>query len=804
MKINSITFPQNLNQYQKINNKNAELSCLLNNNKQLNTISNVYYQPVSFGRTLAEHKSWGAQTDPKTKEISFKLFTYPDSKKVTVTIEKRNNEQDKQTYEMVNKGNGIFETEKKIPPSKASQGDRYYFTVYKGNGEIDTIKDPYSYRQENLTGASTLYDHSEYKWNDEYWFKNNKNRISRKANHQNQLTPINKASIYELNTSSFTKKGTFEAAKSKLESIKSAGFNAIEIMPAENTYSFNWGYDGVDKFAPSEHLGGPDGLKSLIDAAHNEGLNVIMDMVPNHIGPDGSDLLKAGPYTGGSNCFGDSFNYEGKDSKYVRDYIVNAAMNWINNYHCDGLRLDMTKFMNSDYTLKQITSELNYHNPDAFIIAEDSREHIGVNENGDFYDDGNEPHDKRVINPLKDYESGEGSTEETHCRAIEKISDFNTSLGRLGCDSEWDFNYFHTLQNGLYGGINLDSLEKACYCAQNRVKYIMSHDEIGNFEGSRLIPKLMAPMLHIEENIILNNEDLTRAKKYSDLKQCPNESAIKLVKAQKAQFVSEKLALMLQTGELDKYNTNELSSKQKINAIEQSLKNEVLIPMGIKTESGINYNLINTMFKRSLNRNKMALALTYSIPGPKMIFQGDENADLTPFRFFREFKSNKNEENLYIEKGYNTGLSALKESTLGNIKYSQNGKNTMRKFSNLTKDLNKINSENSALTKGYLDDKSTIKHYGSSVFATLAKDSNSQNEIFTVTNFNTSSYPRRDAAEYYINFPKGEWVEILNTDNKKYGGSGEYNNQNNIISDGKENSPIKLAGESTIIFKKIN
>ncbi|MBQ7287217.1 MAG: hypothetical protein IJW73_05590, partial [Candidatus Gastranaerophilales bacterium] len=89
-------------------------------------------------------------------------------------------------------------------------------------------------------------------------------------------------------------------------------------MPVENTYSYNWGYDGVDKFAVSNFLGGPDRLKEFIDEAHNVGLNVIMDMVPNHIGPDGAQLAKTGPYTNGSTPWGDAFNYEGQNSRYVR------------------------------------------------------------------------------------------------------------------------------------------------------------------------------------------------------------------------------------------------------------------------------------------------------------------------------------------------------------------------------------------------------------------------------------------------------------------------------------------------------
>ncbi len=800
MKINKIN---GLNNISSTKTNTTEKTNKQSKQKEINELSNIYYKPISFGRTVAEHKSWGAQVNPKTKEVTFKILTYPDTKKVEVTVEKKNNPKITHTYTLANRGSGIFETKAPISPEEVANGDKYYYTIYKGNGDVDKVKDPYSFRQEQLLGKSTIYDHSLYKWNDENWYKNNKNRISRKANNENGLQPLRAARIYEFNTASLTQKGTFEAAKGVIKNLKDIGFNAIEIMPAENTYSFNWGYDGVDKMAPSEHLGGPDQLKELVNYAHEHGLNVIMDMVPNHLGPDGASLLKTGPYIKGNNCFGESFNFEGENSRYVRDYMVNAALNWIENYHCDGLRLDMTKFMESDSTMKQIAAEINYHRPDAFLIAEDSRSHISANSDGIYWDNPDEPHDKRVINPLKVFESGEGETEYQHTIAIEDISNNRSSLGRLGFDSEWDFNYFHTLKDAVYGVINMDEYEKACYCSQDRVKYVMSHDEIGNFEGSRLIPKLMVPMLHLNDNITLNSEDIKRAQAYKELKGVSYEEAIRIISVQKAQFAAEKLAIMLQKGMLDKYDTTELTSYAWKKEANNAFKRDVLLPLGIKLTSGINYAAVKTMYKRSFNKNKMVMARTFATPGPKMVFQGDERADLTPFRFFREFDSVKKEDNLYIEKGYAPGKSALKESTMGNIDYSKEGRTNILRFKNLVKDLNKINDENPALIKGHLIPENTVKHQASQVFANHAVDNESANEIYTITNFASISYPSSTAAQYYIKFPKGKWVEILNTADKRYGGNGAYNNNSIIESDGVNNVPVNLSSESTLIFKKV-
>ncbi len=770
---------------------------------QINKLSNVYYQPVNFGRSLKEHKSWGAQVDPVTKEVTFKIFTYPDSKKVEVTVEKKGNEKNTKTYELRNSGNGIFETPYKIPAKEVSHGDKYYYTIYKGNGDIDKVKDPYSFRQEQLLDKSTIYDHSLYKWNDDSWYKNNKDRISRRTDNNNGLKSIDSAKIYEFNTATLTEKGTFNEAKKIIKSVKEMGFNAIEIMPVENTYSFNWGYDGVDKMAPSEHLGGPDELKSLIDFAHQNGVNVIMDMVPNHLGPDGAALKRTGPYIAGVNDFGEAFNFEGENSKYVRDYIANTALNWIMNYHCDGLRLDMTKYMNSDTTMKQIAAEVNYHCPDAFLIAEDGRGAVSVDQNDKYYTNYNEPHDMRVVRPLKPFETASGTAECSHNNAIDLIESGKTSLGRLGYDSEWDFYFFHTLKDGTYGVLDLNNYEKACYSSGSRVKYVMSHDEIGNYEGTRLLSKLMVPMLHLNDNIILNSEDLKRAEILAGVKKVRIEDYIKNITYQKAQFAAEKLAIMLQEGKLDKYSTANSTSKDQTNAINKKFYNDILAPMGIKQNAGINYDTVKSMFRRSFNKNKMALVTMYSVPGPKMIFQGDEKAELTPFRFFREFEHCKNEEYLEREKGYNTGREAFEKSKLGKINYSKNANIMMGQYRNLVSDLNKLTEENTALIKGKYIKEDTVKHQHSQVFASHIKDAENNNEIFAVTNFAPNSYPRSNAAEYYIKFPRGQWTQILNTDNRKYGGYGFYNNSHIIYGDGTNNVPIKLAGESAILFRRV-
>ena len=793
MKINSLGFSGTTSVKNKKTSNNPIKSNQQNQVKMQDSTF-AYSSSIAFTRKWSEHKSWGAVVDPKTKDVTFKLFTFPNARRVTVTIEKQDGSEET-TITLKNKGQGIFETAKPISSEHAQDGDNYYFTIEKADKTKVQVKDPYSFKQNQLLNKSVIYDQSKYKWNDKKWYSpDNSERISRLANSKNNLKTLDEAKIYELNVATFSKSGDFKGASKKLDEIVKSGFNAIEIMPVENTASFNWGYDGVDKFAVSKFLGGPDEFKKFVDLAHSKNLNVIIDMVPNHHGPDGSQLGQTGPYLKGPNNFGDAYNYEGRDSMYVRDFMVNAALNWLNNYHCDGIRFDMTKFMESDITMKQIAAEINYHNPDAFLIAEDSRQ--GIATNGiNFWNDHTKKHDQRVLAPLKAEEYGKGQSEEIHNQAIEKIENNQTNLARLGYDSEWDFNYYHTLKDSLYGNSNLDSFVDACLKSGGRVKYVTSHDEIGNFEGSRLIAKLMVPMLHLNENVTLNEKDYKRANDLSKLKGYDFETAKNNVRFQKAQLTSEKLATMLQNGKLDKYlETNDY----------EAFKNEVLIPLGISESANITPRLLRIMHQKAYNTFKMATTLTYSLKGPKMTFQGDEEASLTPFRFFRQFDSIPHEPYLDTEKGYESGWSAYGESKLDSFEYGKIGQKCKDDFKNLTRAINFYTDITPAISKGDIVQENIVKHYGSQVVGLHQKDKNSESEIFTITNFSDMSYPRDDADKYYIRFPKGEWQEIINTDSEDFGGKGLTNPKAIIKSDGKLNSPINLAAKSTAIFVKRN
>ncbi|HYP16762.1 MAG TPA: malto-oligosyltrehalose trehalohydrolase, partial [Opitutus sp.] len=184
--------------------------------------------------------------------------------------------------------------------------------------------------------------------------------------------------IYEVHIGTFTPEGTFLAAIERLEHIAAVGLGAIEIMPvAHFTGERNWGYDGVALYAPARCYGRPDDLRALVDAAHEHGLAVILDVVYNHLGPDGNYLGRfASHYFDAERHtpWGQGFNLSGPDSKPVRDFFVGNACYWFDEFRIDGLRLDATHAIADDsprHLLAEIADAA--HQRGAFLIAEDDR-----------------------------------------------------------------------------------------------------------------------------------------------------------------------------------------------------------------------------------------------------------------------------------------------------------------------------------------------------------------------------------------------------------------------------------------------
>ena len=155
--------------------------------KILSVANNRVNNNISFKRSIKEHNSWGVRID--SQQPTVKIFTFPDAK--AVFLEVNQGKQDERIFQLEKKENGIFES--KLEKNAIKEGDRYQFIIEKADGTIEKVKDPYSFRQPELTGASQVYNHNSYKWKDANW-RVNPDRISRIASAENGFTPLENAS----------------------------------------------------------------------------------------------------------------------------------------------------------------------------------------------------------------------------------------------------------------------------------------------------------------------------------------------------------------------------------------------------------------------------------------------------------------------------------------------------------------------------------------------------------------------------------------------------------------------------------
>ncbi len=226
----------------------------------------------------------------------------------------------------------------------AGPGSEYMFSLDGGPPRPD----PRSPSQpEGVHGPSRVVDQAAFAWSDGGW----------------RGLPLAGSVLYECHIGTFSADGTFDGAIGHLDHVAGLGVDAIELMPvAEFPGSRGWGYDGTDLFAPHHAYGGPDGLKRLVDAAHARGLGVIMDVVYNHLGPDGNYLSDFGPYFSALHRtnWGAAVNFDGPGSAEVRRFFIDNALMWLRDYHCDGLRLDAVHAIADDsaiHILEELAAE---------------------------------------------------------------------------------------------------------------------------------------------------------------------------------------------------------------------------------------------------------------------------------------------------------------------------------------------------------------------------------------------------------------------------------------------------------------
>lgn len=233
------------------------------------------------------------------------------------------------SVELSAEGDGYFSGEAPV-----GAGARYR---YRLDDDETLYPDPASrFQPEGPHGPSEVIDPAAFTWNDADW---------------QGVAPCGRV-IYEMHVGTFTPEGTWAAAAEQLPRLADLGVNVIEVMPlADFPGRFGWGYDGVNLFAPTRLYGRPDEVRAFVDRAHALGIGVILDVVYNHLGPDGNYLKQFTPAYFSekhSTEWGEALNFDGTDSRPVRDYFVANAVYWISEFHLDGLRLDATQSIFDD------------------------------------------------------------------------------------------------------------------------------------------------------------------------------------------------------------------------------------------------------------------------------------------------------------------------------------------------------------------------------------------------------------------------------------------------------------------------
>ncbi|MBN1130996.1 MAG: malto-oligosyltrehalose trehalohydrolase, partial [Chitinispirillaceae bacterium] len=249
-----------------------------------------------------------------------------------------------------------------VTADNISPGTRYR---YRLDGTIER-PDPASFFQpDGVHGPSAVVDHSAYRWRDSAW----------------QGLPLNQYLIYELHVGAFSPEGTFDGVIERLDHLVTLGVTAAELMPvAQFPGSRNWGYDGAFPFAVQNSYGGPEELKRLVDACHAKGLAVVLDVVYNHLGPEGNCLWEYGPYFTQEKYrtpWGWAVNYDDAGSDAVREYIIHNALYWLDCFHIDALRLDAVHAiidLSAKHLLQELAERVEAYNRDSrfrrFLIAE--------------------------------------------------------------------------------------------------------------------------------------------------------------------------------------------------------------------------------------------------------------------------------------------------------------------------------------------------------------------------------------------------------------------------------------------------
>jgi maltooligosyltrehalose trehalohydrolase len=383
--------------------------------------------------------------------VHFRVWA-PDHRRVEVVFDGRG-----EAAGLDDEGNGYFSG----VANDVTIGALYRYRLDGG----EAFPDPASrYQPDGPHGPSEVVDPGAFRWTDRDW---------RGVTAHGQV-------LYEFHVGTFTREGTWAAAQRELPSLKDLGITCLEIMPVnEFAGRWGWGYDGVNLFAPFHHYGSPDDFRKFVDTAHALGIGAILDLVYNHLGPDGNyltqfsrDYFNAEHHTD----WGDAINYDGENAGPVREFFLSNALYWIDEYHLDGFRFDATQAI-VDNSPEHILA----------VITRESRKLARAQNRSVYLINENEPQNTQLVRPTEQGGYGMDAlwNDDFHHSAIVAISgrneayytDYHGSAQEMISSAKWGYLYQgqrYKWQKKRRGTPALD-LPPIAF-----VHFLQNHDQIAN------------------------------------------------------------------------------------------------------------------------------------------------------------------------------------------------------------------------------------------------------------------------------------------------------------------------------------
>ena len=736
---------------QNPNKKVKPTQAYLRGNTNLNLLANAY-RPITFGASIKEHLSGGTNYLGNGK-TSF-CIDAPKAREIILNIVKDNDYDNPIEYKMNKNGSKFERILENINP-----GDKYIYSVTNHSGEKIITYDPKANFLPNdinnfrtNSGWAEVIDHKAFKWDDKNWMENRK-----KYTYGWQL-PKNMV----METMHVGLLGGFKGAKKEIDTIVENGVaNSIKLMPIGEFYGdMNWGYDESAKFAVENTYGRPDDLKDFINHAHKNNIRVILDVVPNHFGPYGSNVANLADINAENKTtpWGTMLEFNDKKGEYLKNYMTDMLVHWAVNYHVDGFRFDATHYMDSDSAIKDINSCLreNEETKDLILFPEDMRiSRVMANKN-----------QPKIINE-KNW-GYDGLT----------TFDFYKSLYSLASNTnkhEFKPNVLtleHIFKNGIVKSHEEKMLDLAELSEEDRKIYssnldipnfgsdnflinLSNHDEIGNEAGGkRNLVNILAAKLGMEMRCDMN--------------------------WQQAQWLTfDMVKHYLKNGEcLDKETQMMYGA---INPVEKDVFDEE--------------------FHRAFAINKLLLGTTLIHPSPKEYFMGDERGELAPLKFFTNMPDDAIDpytQKPYIkfieeEKGYPPDKNAFEESKINTSRYNADWvKNGTRDFA---KDLSRYIKTSRLLQQTDFSNLTTYSHPDKNLLE-VKYFNRFNDEIIALMNFS-------DRTHDYFKLKSTDNIkikEVINSNSTKYNGTGEYTNswKSNLNS-----NCVDIAPHSIAIFEKV-